>query len=66
MRNDKNDVSEEDSGNNMSPSLYARNQEVEVLEWGLLQPFENQVKTLATQLFFFNPEVAYVKRSEGE
>lgn len=41
MRNDKNDVSEEDSGNNMSPSLYARNQEVEVLEWGLLQPFEN-------------------------
>lgn len=36
MRNDKNDVSEEDSRNNMSPSLYARNQEVEVLKLSLL------------------------------
>ena len=32
MRNDKNDVSEEDSRNNMSPSLYAKTQEMEALK----------------------------------
>lgn len=36
MRNDKNDVSEEDSRNNMSPSLYDKNQEMEALKWSLL------------------------------
>lgn len=41
MRNDKNDASEGDCRNNVSPSLYARNQKVEVLKWGLLQPLEN-------------------------